>query len=84
MIKTTQLVKRFGDKVAVNDVNLDVKGGEIFGFLGPNGAGKTTTIKMVSGLLRPTSGQAFVGGFDLAPVIRALAPVPVIFGEAAR
>ena len=65
LIKTAGLVKRFGDKVAVNDVNLDVQGGEIFGFLGPNGAGKTTTIKMICGLLRPTSGTASVGGFDI-------------------
>jgi ABC-2 type transport system ATP-binding protein len=65
LIKTTDLVKRFGDKVAVNSVNLDVQGGEIFGFLGPNGAGKTTTIKMICGLLRPTSGAACVGGFDI-------------------
>jgi ABC-2 type transport system ATP-binding protein len=65
LIKTTSLVKRFGDKLAVNSVNLDVRGGEIFGFLGPNGAGKTTTIKMICGLLRPTAGSAFVGGFDI-------------------
>ena len=65
LIKTMALVKRFGDKVAVNNVNFDVRGGEIFGFLGPNGAGKTTTIKMICGLLRPTSGTASVGGFDI-------------------
>ena len=65
LIKTISLVKRFGDKVAVNNVNLEVHGGEIFGFLGPNGAGKTTTIKMICGLLRPTAGSAFVGGFDI-------------------
>jgi len=65
LIKTISLVKRFGDKVAVNNVNLEVDGGEIFGFLGPNGAGKTTTIKMICGLLRPTAGSAFVGGFDI-------------------
>ena len=65
LIKTTSLVKRFGDKLAVNSVNLDVRGGEIFGFLGPNGAGKTTTIKMICGLLRPTAGSASVGGFDI-------------------
>jgi len=65
LIKTIGLVKRFGDKVAVNGVDLDVHGGEIFGFLGPNGAGKTTTIKMICGLLRPTAGQALVGGFDI-------------------
>jgi ABC-2 type transport system ATP-binding protein len=65
LIKTISLVKRFGDKLAVNSVNLDVRGGEIFGFLGPNGAGKTTTIKMICGLLRPTAGSASVGGFDI-------------------
>lgn len=65
LIKTVGLVKKFGDKAAVNGVNLDVCGGEIFGFLGPNGAGKTTTIKMICGLLRPTSGTALVGGFDI-------------------
>jgi ABC-2 type transport system ATP-binding protein len=65
LIKTVGLAKRFGEKSAVNDVNLDVRGGEIFGFLGPNGAGKTTTIKMICGLLRPTSGAAAVGGFDI-------------------
>ena len=65
LIKTTGLVKRFGDKVAVNSVNLEVHAGEIFGFLGPNGAGKTTTIKMICGLLRPTAGSAVVGGFDI-------------------
>jgi ABC-2 type transport system ATP-binding protein len=65
LIKTTGLAKRFGDKVAVNSMNLEVHGGEIFGFLGPNGAGKTTTIKMICGLLRPTAGSAVVGGFDI-------------------
>ncbi len=65
LIKTTGLIKRFGDKLAVNGVNLDVRSGEIFGFLGPNGAGKTTTIKMICGLLRPTAGSAFVGEFDI-------------------
>ena len=65
LIKTAGLAKRFGDKLAVNSVNLDVRGGEIFGFLGPNGAGKTTTIKMICGLLRPTAGSASVGGFDI-------------------
>jgi ABC-2 type transport system ATP-binding protein len=65
LIKTTGLVKHFGDKVAVGGVDLDVHSGEIFGFLGPNGAGKTTTIKVICGLLRPTSGTASVGGFDI-------------------
>lgn len=65
LIETSHLVKRFGDKIAVQDVSFGVHGGEIFGFLGPNGAGKTTTIKMVVGLLRPTSGSVKVGGFDV-------------------
>lgn len=65
LIETVDLVKRFGDKVAVDQVSFTVHGGEIFGFLGPNGAGKTTTIKMIVGLLRPTSGVVRVGGFDV-------------------
>src|SRR5437588_10250772 len=56
------LVRVFGQKIAVNHLNLTVERGEFFGFLGPNGAGKSTTIKMLTGLLRPTSGTAFVGG----------------------
>jgi len=51
LIKTQNLVKRYGDKVAVNNISFDVHAGEIFGFLGPNGAGKTTTIKVIVGLL---------------------------------
>lgn len=65
LISTRNLLKRYGDKVAVNDVSFDVHGGEIFGFLGPNGAGKTTTIKMIVGLLQPTSGSVKVAGFDV-------------------
>jgi ABC-2 type transport system ATP-binding protein len=65
LIETKNLVKRFGDKVAVNDISFDVHGGEVFGFLGPNGAGKTTTIKMIVGLLQPTSGMVKVGGYDV-------------------
>src|SRR5580658_449014 len=61
-----KLVKRFGDFVAVDDVSIDVAPGEIFGFLGPNGAGKSTTIRILCGLLPPTSGRATVGGFDVA------------------
>jgi len=65
LIETRNLVKRFGEKVAVNDVSFDVRAGEIFGFLGPNGAGKTTTIKMIVGLLQPTSGSVKVRGYDV-------------------
>jgi ABC-2 type transport system ATP-binding protein len=59
------LVKRFGDFTAVDHVSLEVSRGEIFGFLGPNGAGKSTTIRILCGLLAPTSGSATVGGFDV-------------------
>ncbi len=65
MIRVEQLSKAFGPKTAVSELDLEVEVGEFFCFLGPNGAGKTTTIKMLTGLLRPTSGQAWVAGFDL-------------------
>ena len=65
LIETRNLVKKYGDKLAVNDVSFDVHRGEIFGFLGPNGAGKTTTIKVIVGLLQPTSGTVKVGGYDV-------------------
>ncbi|HLG98972.1 MAG TPA: ABC transporter ATP-binding protein [Bryobacteraceae bacterium] len=64
-VEIRDLVKRFGDFVAVDHVTLDVLRGEIFGFLGPNGAGKSTTIRMLCGLLAPTSGRATVGGLDV-------------------
>jgi len=60
------LTKKFGDFVAVNSVSFQVYQGEIFGFLGANGAGKSTTIRMLCGLLSPTSGDASVGGYDIA------------------
>ncbi len=59
------LVKRFGSFLAVDHISCTVRRGEIFGFLGPNGAGKSTTIRILCGLLRPTSGRALVGGFDV-------------------
>ena len=64
MIKVQNLVKKFGDFTAVDSISFDVKEGEIFAFLGPNGAGKTTTIKMLTTLLRPTSGSLEVDGID--------------------
>lgn len=65
MIRLENISKAYGDFVAVSDLSLHVPQGELFACLGPNGAGKTTTIKMLCGLLRPTSGRVVVGGFDL-------------------
>jgi len=65
LIEIHDLVKRYGDKIAVDDISLEVHAGEVFGFLGPNGAGKTTTIKMIVGLLQPTSGTVQVAGYDV-------------------
>ncbi len=65
VIKTHKLTKKFGDFVATNEVTFEVERGEIFGFLGANGAGKTTAMKMLSGLLRPSYGEATVAGFDV-------------------
>ena len=65
-ISAHDLVRAFGDNVAVNGVNLAIKKGEIYGFLGPNGAGKSTTVRMLTTLLNPTSGSATVAGFDVA------------------
>ena len=64
-IEIKSLTKSFGDVIAVNDISLSVKPGEIFGFLGPNGAGKSTTIMILTTLLKPTSGQALICGFDV-------------------
>jgi len=64
-IEISHLTKRFGEKVAVDDLTLHVRPGELYAFLGPNGAGKTTTIKVITGLLRPTSGSVRVAGHDL-------------------
>src|ERR1700720_527901 len=65
MIELIHLVKKFGDLVAVNDISLTVPRGEFFAVLGPNAAGKTTTIKILAGLIKPTSGSARVAGFDV-------------------
>ena len=66
MIKVENLVKKFGDFTAVDDISFEVAAGEIFAFLGPNGAGKTTTIKMLTTLLKPTSGRISIDGLDPA------------------
>jgi ABC-2 type transport system ATP-binding protein len=64
-IETKSLTKLFGDVIAVNDISFSVEKGEIFGFLGPNGAGKSTTMMIFTTLLKPTSGQALISGFDV-------------------
>jgi ABC-2 type transport system ATP-binding protein len=64
MIRVANLVKSYGSTTAVRDVSFEVKEGEIFAFLGPNGAGKTTTIKILTTLLKPTSGRVEINGFD--------------------
>ncbi|MEW5828492.1 MAG: ABC transporter ATP-binding protein [Chloroflexota bacterium] len=64
-ILANALTKRFGDFIAVDDVNFEVRRGEIFGFLGPNGSGKTTTIRMMLGLMKPTSGEVNLLGMDV-------------------
>jgi len=87
-IETTALTRRFGDFEAVSDVNLRVDAGQFFGFLGPNGAGKSTTIKMLTGLLAPTSGSVRILGEDLqahsAEIKRQIGVVPegmALFGR---
>jgi len=64
IIEVKNLVKKFGDFTAVDDISFNVKEGEIFAFLGPNGAGKTTTIKMLTTISQPTSGKLLINGFD--------------------
>ena len=66
MIELKNLTKKFGSVVAVNQLNLSISEGEIFGFIGPNGAGKTTTLRMMSGILAPTEGSIMIDGIDMA------------------
>lgn len=65
MIKISNLTKSFGDKVAVNDLSFTIPDGKIIGFIGPNGAGKSTTLKMMTGILQPTSGSIELNGYDI-------------------
>src|SRR2546421_12337738 len=65
MIRLDKVTKTYGVKTAVDELSLEVGAGELFAFLGPNGAGKTTTIKMMCGLLFPTSGTVRIGGYDM-------------------
>jgi ABC-2 type transport system ATP-binding protein len=75
LLEAEHLVKRFGDFAAVNDINLTVQAGEVFGVLGPNGAGKTTTISMCTGLLRPTSGSVRIAGHDVIGEAQRVKPL---------
>jgi len=85
-LRTRNLSKRYGNRLAVNDLNLEVRRGEIFGFLGPNGAGKTTTIRMALGLITPTTGSVEILGEDIAthrarilPRVGALVETPALY-----
>src|SRR4051812_39896449 len=65
VLRTLQLTKRYGDQAAVTNVNMNIAAGDIYGFLGQNGAGKTTTLRMIMGLIRPTSGEIELFGEGL-------------------
>ena len=84
MIRTVNLTKRYGDFTALKDLNLDLEAGDIFGFIGPNGAGKTTTIRILSTLLAPSEGEAFIDGINVQKepyeIKRILGFMPDSFG----
>ena len=90
LLKAENLIKKYGDFYAVNDIDLNLKKGEVVGLLGPNGAGKTTTFYMITGMIRPSSGKIFFGDKDITKspmykrariVIGYLAQEPSIFGK---
>lgn len=86
MIQTINLTKRYGDLMALSNLNLEIEAGDAFGFIGPNGAGKTTTIKILSTLLKPTWGEARIDGLSVGPVnarqVRSvIGYVPDFFGS---
>src|SRR5947209_2050671 len=66
-IETRSLTRKFGDRLAVDGLTLDIPQGSVFGFLGPNGAGKTTTVRMLAALIAPTGGSARVAGHEVGP-----------------
>ncbi|MGQ9477897.1 MAG: ATP-binding cassette domain-containing protein [Candidatus Bipolaricaulia bacterium] len=88
MIITEGLTRKFGERLAVDQLNLEVREGEVFGFLGPNGAGKTTTVRMLAALIAPTSGRAIVAGHELGKenqkirqVVGVLTESPGLYGR---
>ena len=86
MIQTINLTKRYGELMALSNLNLEIEQGDCFGFIGPNGAGKTTTIKILATLLKPTWGEARIGGLSVGPVNarqvrRLIGYVPDYFGS---
>ena len=76
ILRTTGLTKKFGKRTAVNNLNLEIRKGEVFGFLGPNGSGKSTTVSMIVGLIKPTAGSVNAFGMGLKdnywPIMRRL------------
>ena len=84
MITIRKLTKRYGDLVAVNNIDLDLSEGDVFGFIGPNGSGKTTTMRMIATLLNPTYGEAYVCGMSIythaAEIRRLVGFMPDFFG----
>lgn len=88
MIQVNQLSKKYGDRLAVDELDFQVKKGEVVGFLGPNGAGKTTTMKMITGFMAPTKGHVTVGGWDVfqnpmqvKTMIGYLPDAPPVYGD---
>ncbi|MCR4392015.1 MAG: ABC transporter ATP-binding protein [Candidatus Acetothermia bacterium] len=81
MIRTEGLTRRFGARTAVEDLALEVREGEILGLLGPNGAGKTTTVRMLACLLAPTSGRAWVGGYEVGRDDQAIRKIVGVLTE---
>ncbi|MCB8966610.1 MAG: ABC transporter ATP-binding protein [Chloroflexota bacterium] len=84
IIETQNLTKQYGDLIALNELNLQIEEGAVFGFIGPNGAGKTTTMRILTTLLKPTSGKAWVAGHSVSDdprgVRRAIGYMPDFFG----
>ncbi|MCS4521285.1 ATP-binding cassette domain-containing protein [Clostridium botulinum] len=72
LLSTHNLTKEYKNKKAVNNLNITVYEGDVYGFLGPNGAGKSTTIKSIMGLIKPTSGKVIINGYDVEKIVKRL------------